>query len=71
MVVIDRFEENLVVIEMNMETYILPRALFPSNSEEGDVINISISVDKEETSRILKEMTELRNEILKNSEKNL
>ena len=70
MVIIDRFEEELVVVEVGRETYVLPRIFFPENANEGDVVNINVTIDKEETSKRLKEMQDLMNESLKNSEKN-
>lgn len=70
MIVIDRFEDDLVVLEIDKKAYVLPRSLFPENAEERDVVNINISVDKEETAKILKRMEELQNEILRISEKN-
>lgn len=45
---IDRFEEELAIIELEDKKIIeVPRAILPLDAKEGDIINIS--VDKTET----------------------
>lgn len=49
MLVIDRFEGEYAIIEMNRRLFHVPKSLFPKGAKEGDVINIQIIVDKDET----------------------
>jgi hypothetical protein len=47
--IIDRFEEDWAIIEYNNKTFNLPKELLPSNAHEGDVLNISLSINIEAT----------------------
>lgn len=47
--IIDRFEGNWAVIEFEDVTFNIPRSLIPKSAKEGDVIKISVSVDKNAT----------------------
>jgi len=47
--IIDRFEGNWAVIEFEDITFNIPRSLLPKSAKEGDVIKISVSVDKNVT----------------------
>jgi len=49
MFVIDRFENDWVVVEYNRKTFNLPRSLFPKDAKEGDVVEIKIRINKKET----------------------
>ena len=49
MLIVDRFEGDRAVIEYRGTTFNLPRSLLPPDVKEGDVIDISISVDQEVT----------------------
>ena len=49
MYIIDRFEGDWAVIEMNRQIVNLPKSLLPSDAKEGDVIEIHIKVDVEMT----------------------
>lgn len=50
MCIIDRFEGNWAIIETDdRQTFNLPRSLLPSGTKEGDVISISVSINKDET----------------------
>lgn len=61
-VIIDRFEGNFAVVELEDKTFAnLPFLLSPTGAKEGDVI--SISIDKEETERRRHEADELFNKI--------
>ncbi|QSQ08161.1 hypothetical protein H0A61_00481 [Koleobacter methoxysyntrophicus] len=51
MFVIDRFESDMAVIEYNGRTFNLPKNLLPKEAKEGDVLKISIDVDREETEK--------------------
>lgn len=49
MFIIDRFEEQYAVIEMDRSTFHIPKILLPKEAKPGDCINIQITVDKEAT----------------------
>jgi len=50
MFIIDRLEENWAVIETEeRKTFNLPRKILPAEAKEGDVINITVEVDNEQT----------------------
>ena len=60
--IIDRFEGNFVVVEMEKgDIRNIKRELVPKNAKEGDVLNIGdeISVDYEETERRRRNITKL------------
>ncbi|KJS03720.1 MAG: hypothetical protein VR68_01115 [Peptococcaceae bacterium BRH_c4a] len=57
MLIIDRFEGEYALIEMNRRVFHIPKLLLPKGAKEGDVIQIQITVDKEATEK-LKESTE-------------
>ena len=63
MLVIDRFEGDMAVIEYNGKTFDLPRSLLPREAEEGDVLKLSITVDKEETAKRKKKIENLVDEL--------
>lgn len=43
MLIIDRFEGDFAVIEMDDTTFNFPKNLLPPDAKEGDVINIEVS----------------------------
>jgi len=46
-VVIDRFEGNFAVVELDSkETVNMPKALLPQGAKEGDIISIDINKEK-------------------------
>ncbi|NLG82463.1 MAG: DUF3006 domain-containing protein [Bacilli bacterium] len=47
--IVDRFEEDYVVVEYGDETFNLPRVIFPDDISEGNVIDILIRINYEET----------------------
>jgi Protein of unknown function (DUF3006) len=50
MYIVDRFEGNWTVVEgPGRATFNLPRDVLPSEIKEGDVIEITVAVDKEKT----------------------
>ena len=60
-VILDRFEGNYGIVEMEDKTFVeIPRVLL-DNVKEGDVI--SISVDIEETERQKKEIESLMDDL--------
>ncbi len=52
MTIIDRFEGDWAVVEWEDGiTFNFPRALLPEDAVSGDVLTLSVSVDREETER--------------------
>jgi len=51
MLVIDRFEGEYALIQLNKRIFHIPKSLMPKGAKEGDVINIQISIDKETTQK--------------------
>ena len=49
MLVISRFEGDLAIIELEDTTFNVPKTLLPQEAKEGDIIDISITVDQEAT----------------------
>lgn len=63
MLIIDRFEGALAVIEYEGKTFNLPRNLLPSEAKEGDIIKILITVDNEESEKRRKRIQELMDDV--------
>ncbi|MBM7855594.1 hypothetical protein JOC37_001991 [Desulfohalotomaculum tongense] len=63
MLVIDRFEGDMAVIEYQGRTFNLPSSLLPAEAKEGDVLKITLVVDKEETEKHKKQVEDLMNEL--------
>ncbi|AIG28021.1 DUF3006 domain-containing protein [Brevibacillus laterosporus] len=61
--IIDRFEESMVVVEIDGQTYDLPRAIFQADVQVGQVIHISTEVDQAETEAREKEATDLMDDL--------
>jgi hypothetical protein len=57
--IIDRFEGDLVVVEINGETKDFPKEILPSKAKVGDVIEIKVTLLKEETQKIKNEIDQL------------
>ena len=51
MIVIDRFEGEYALIEMNRRIFHIPKMLIPKGAKEGDVISIHITIDKDATDK--------------------
>jgi len=63
MYIIDRFEEDWAIVEMeNRTTFNLPRSILPTDLKEGDVIDIKVSINSEAT----KQRSEKANSLLDN-----
>ena len=58
MIVVDRIEGNKVIIEIDNEFVELPISLFPSEVSEGDIIEMDIKINVEETDKKRKETSE-------------
>jgi hypothetical protein len=64
--VIDRFEEELVVVEINGDTKDFPKSIFPPRAAAGDVVEIlgsKVLILKEETEKLRKEIEDLMAEV--------
>lgn len=46
MMIIDRFEGNMAVLERGDVMFSVPRDLLPSDAREGDVVNLSLTLDR-------------------------
>ncbi|KIL35185.1 pyruvate kinase [Cohnella kolymensis] len=64
--VIDRFEEEIVVIEIGGVTRDYPRSSLPKGAKSGDAVIIEqdrIRIDNKETSKRKKEIQDLMDEL--------
>jgi hypothetical protein len=61
--IIDRFEGDLVVVEINGETKDFPKEILPSEATVGDVIEIKVSLLKEETQKLKSEIDQLMQDV--------
>ncbi|MDY0407468.1 DUF3006 domain-containing protein [Virgibacillus soli] len=64
--IIDRFEGNIVVVEIDGVTNDFPKSLFPKNTSVGDIVEIKgehVSILKDETEKRRKEIEELMDEV--------
>lgn len=46
MFIIDRFEGDWAVLELDRVTFHIPKVLLPDGAREGDVVEIEISIDE-------------------------
>ncbi len=61
--IIDRFEEDYAVVELEEGIFVnMPKALLPNLVEEGDVL--SIEINEEETERRRNRMKEMMSRLL-------
>ncbi|MEA1962603.1 MAG: DUF3006 domain-containing protein [Bacillota bacterium] len=56
MIIIDRFEGEIAVVEYEKGFYNMPRAWLPSGAKEGDVIVLKAAIDEVETAKRRDEM---------------
>ncbi|PLT29288.1 DUF3006 domain-containing protein [Peribacillus deserti] len=64
--IIDRFEGNVVVVEINGDTKDFPKDMFPTEAAVGDVIEImgeQVKVLKGETQELRKQIEDLMGEL--------
>jgi Protein of unknown function (DUF3006) len=61
--IIDRFEGDIVVVEIDGKTHDFPKTIFPKEAEVGDVVIIEVTVDKKATEKLRREIEELMNEV--------
>lgn len=48
-IIVDRFEDDVAVIEYQGRMFSFPRALLPANTKEGDILKIAVGVDEPAT----------------------
>ena len=60
--IVDRFEGDWAVVEFEGGTFNIPKALFPQQVREGDVVKITIIVDEEVTKDRKKRVEKLADE---------
>jgi len=65
MLVIDRFEGEYALIEINRRIFHIPKVLLPKEAKEGDVITIQIAVDEEATKKQKQSIDKLADELFK------
>ncbi|OQP12611.1 DUF3006 domain-containing protein [Geobacillus thermoleovorans] len=61
--IVDRFEGDIAVVEIDKKTLDLPKTIFPKEIDVGDVVIIEVMIDKKETEKLRKEIEELMNEV--------
>lgn len=64
--IIDQFEEDWVIVEIDGETKDFPRSRFPKEAKVGDVVNISsnrITVLQDETEKLRQEIEQLMEDV--------
>jgi hypothetical protein len=61
--IIDRFEGNLVVVEIDGETKDFPKEILPSEAKVGDVIEIKVTLLKQETKKLKSEIDQLMQDV--------
>ena len=60
--IIDRFEGEFVVVEIEGVTKDFPKSIFPTEAKPGDVVLLSdkgVSIQNEETEKLRKEIEQL------------
>ncbi len=63
MLVIDRFEGEWAVVEYNKTTFNIPKALLPAEAKEGDVLKVTIEIDKQATEKNNKKISGLIDDV--------
>lgn len=64
--IIDRFEEDIAVVEVNGVTQDFKKRIFPKNAEPGDFVEINgdqVTIMKDETEKRRKEIEKLMEEL--------
>jgi len=64
--IIDRFEDDWAVVEIDGETKDFKRSIFPNEAVAGDVVKIEgnvVTILKDETKRLRQEIEDLMDEV--------
>lgn len=56
MIIIDRLEGEIAIVEYEDKLYNIPWAWLPARAKEGDVLSLTLEVDKEATAKRREEM---------------
>ncbi len=65
MFIIDRFENDWVILEFERKTFRLPRQLVPPEAMEGDVLKIAVSIDCGATAKLKENVRTLAERLFK------
>ncbi|HPZ43383.1 MAG TPA: DUF3006 domain-containing protein [Bacillota bacterium] len=65
MFIIDRFENDWVILEFERKTFRLPRQLVPPEAMEGDVLKIAVSIDAGATAKLKENVRTLAERLFK------
>jgi hypothetical protein len=63
MVILDRFQGEWAIVELKGKTFSIPKKLIPKDAVEGDVLNIHLTINKEETENRKKKIQGLMDEL--------
>lgn len=61
--IVDRLEEDYAVVEYNDKALNLPKAFLPVDVKEGDVLDVIIILDDNETDRMKEEIKKLAEDV--------
>lgn len=65
MLIVDRFEGEWAVLELDGKTFNVPRSLLPETVREGDVLSLAFGVSKVETMSRRAKIRDLENRLFK------
>lgn len=63
MFIIDRFEGDWAILEVDRVTFNIPKVLLPEGAREGDVVEIDISINEKATARRRQRISELADDL--------
>lgn len=63
MFIIDRFEGDWAVLEIDRVTFNIPRVLLPEDAQAGDVVEIEISIDEQATAERHQKIEDLADDL--------
>jgi len=61
--IIDRFEGDWAILEVDRVTFNIPKVLLPEGAREGDVVEIDISINEKATARRRQRISELADDL--------
>ncbi|HNX29062.1 MAG TPA: DUF3006 domain-containing protein [Syntrophomonadaceae bacterium] len=65
MIIIDRFENDIAVVEYEKSTYSIPRKWLPVSAKEGDVIILEAAIDEKETALRREQIGKMTDDLFK------
>jgi hypothetical protein len=63
MLVIDRFEGQWAVVEYNGSTFNIPKPLLPEEAKEGDVVKVTMEIDRQASESNKKKIDKLIDDV--------